>query len=98
MKYFSFQASSRSSSSPKNGVVEGTSGDDELGQFDFDADGDWIDNGDAIGESDADSVRSGAGNDTIWANDGDDTVHGEAGDDQIYVGQGDNIAFGGQRR
>ena len=79
----------------KNGVVEGTSGDDELGQFDFDADGDWIDNGDAIGESDADSVRSGAGNDTIWANDGDDTVHGEAGDDQIYVGQGDNIAFGG---
>ena len=78
-----------------DGVVDGTAGDDEIGQFYVDADGEWIDNGDAIGEGDGDSVRAGGGNDTVWSNDGNDTVHGEAGDDYIYVGAGDNVAFGG---
>ena len=78
-----------------DGVVDGTAGDDQLGQFYYDADGEWIDNGDAIGEGDGDSVRAGAGNDTVWSNDGDDTVHGEAGNDQIYLGGGNNVAFGG---
>lgn len=78
-----------------DGVVDGTAGADEMGQFYFDADGEWTDNGDAIGEGDGDSVRAGDGNDTIWAQDGNDTVHGEAGDDRISTGQGDNVAFGG---
>ncbi|MGJ8605509.1 MAG: Hint domain-containing protein [Marivita sp.] len=78
-----------------DGVVDGTSGDDQMGQFEFDADGEWIDNGDAIGESDADSVRAGDGNDTVWSGDGDDTVHGEAGNDQLNLGPGNNVAFGG---
>ena len=78
-----------------DGVVDGTAGDDQLGQFYFDADGEWIDNGDAIGEGDGDSVRAGAGNDTVWSNDGNDTVHGEAGNDQISLGGGNNVAFGG---
>ena len=78
-----------------DGVVDGTAGDDQIGQFYFDADGEWIDNGDAIGEGDGDSVRAGAGNDTIWANDGNNTVFGEAGNDQIYVGFGNNVVFGG---
>jgi len=78
-----------------DGVVNGTSGDDEIGQFYVDVDGEWIDNGDAIGESDSDSVLAGDGNDTVWSQDGSDTVHGEGGNDSIYLGSGDNIAFGG---
>ena len=78
-----------------DGIVQGTAGGDQIGQFYFDADGDWIDNGDAIGESDADSVRAGDGNDTVWSGDGDDTVHGEGGNDQINLGGGNNVAFGG---
>lgn len=78
-----------------DGVVDGTAGADQIGQFYVDADGEWIDNGDAIGEGDGDSVRAGDGNDTIWAGDGDDTVHGEAGDDLFDLGSGNNVAFGG---
>ncbi|WP_292290333.1 Hint domain-containing protein [Marivita sp.] len=78
-----------------DGVVDGTASADEIGQFYVDADGEWIDNGDAIGESDADSVRAGDGNDAIWSGDGDDTVHGEGGDDEIYLGTGNNVGFGG---
>ncbi|MDX5402824.1 MAG: hypothetical protein LPK02_11570, partial [Rhodobacterales bacterium] len=78
-----------------DGVIDGTSGDDELGQFSFDADGEWIDNGDAIGEGDGDSLRAGDGNDTIWSNNGSDSIHGEAGNDFIYTGDGDNVIFGG---
>jgi Ca2+-binding RTX toxin-like protein len=78
-----------------DGIVQGTAGGDQIGQFYFDADGDWVDNGDAIGEGDGDSIRAGDGNDTVWSNDGNDTVHGEGGNDQINLGGGNNVAFGG---
>lgn len=78
-----------------DGIVQGTAGGDQIGQFYFDADGDWVDNGDAIGEGDGDSIRAGDGNDTVWSNDGDDTVHGEGGNDRINLGGGNNVAFGG---
>lgn len=78
-----------------NYIVEGTAGADEIGQFYFDADGDWVDNDDALAGGEADSIRAGAGNDTVWANEGNDTIRGDDGNDLIYGGGENDVIFGG---
>lgn len=78
-----------------NYIVDGTAAGDEIGQFYFDADGDWVDNDDALGGGEADSIRAGAGNDTVWANEGNDTIQGDAGSDLIYGGGENDTIYGG---
>ncbi len=88
-----------------DGIVEGTSGDDQIDLgYAGDPDGDLVDAGDALGVGGTvgdgdyilagagnDSVTAGAGNDVIYGGDGADTVSGGAGDDFASLGAGDDV-------
>ncbi|WP_137701256.1 beta strand repeat-containing protein [Marimonas lutisalis] len=78
-----------------DGIVQGTAGADEIGQFYFDADGDWVENDDAPGGGEADAIHAGAGDDKVWSNEGNDTVYGEAGNDYLYTGSDNDSVHGG---
>lgn len=82
-----------------DGIVSGTTQDDLIDLLYVDADGDFIDNNDAIGTfgtlGEDDYVLAGAGNDTVYAGDGKDQVFGEAGADSIAGGIGDDSLVGG---
>tara|TARA_B110000977_G_scaffold111358_1_gene144465 strand:- start:620 stop:2440 length:1821 start_codon:yes stop_codon:yes gene_type:complete len=78
-----------------NYIVEGTSGDDLINAgYTGDPQGDMIDAGDALDNSDDDSVEAGAGNDTIASGSGDDTVMGGDGNDYVTAGSGNDEVFG----
>ena len=78
-----------------NYIVEGTSGDDLINAgYTGDPQGDMIDAGDALDNSDDDSVEAGAGNDTIASGSGDDTVMGGDGNDYVIAGSGNDEVFG----
>ena len=74
-----------------NGVVDGTSGADNLGPGFTDADGDQIDGTDGNN----DSIAGGAGNDTVNAGLGNDTVDGGIGNDSVAGGDGNDSLLGG---
>ena len=80
--------------------VDGTDGDDNLVQKgQSDPKGNTIDGGDGaaeviMGYGGQDSIRSGLGDDAVYAGDDDDTVNGEQGDDQIYGNHGRDILIG----
>ena len=79
----------------KDGVVEGTTGDDLIDTaYTGDPEGDRIDAGD-YNCTDADKVVAGAGNDTVLAGAANDTVFGEAGNDLIDGGAGNDLLDGG---
>ncbi|MDC0116257.1 cadherin-like domain-containing protein, partial [Octadecabacter sp.] len=83
-----------------DGTVSGTVGDDLIdADFVLDAEGDRIDNNDAIfgdvGSND-DVVDAGDGKDTVISGDGSDTVYGQGGDDTLLSGVGDDTVFGGE--
>lgn len=79
----------------KDGVVEGTTGDDLIDTaYTGDPEGDRIDAGD-YNCTDADKVLAGAGNDTVLAGAANDTVYGEAGNDLIDGGVGNDLLDGG---
>lgn len=83
---------------PRDGIVNGTPGDDLIDLDYVDSDGDRIDNDDAIIPGDGpndDRVFGGAGNDTIFGGIGDDTIFGDEGDDLLYGGPGDDVIDGG---
>lgn len=77
-------------------VIEGTSGDDEMG-FDLepDADGDRRDSNDAADGSNDDVFRAGAGNDTVFAGHGNDLIDAGHGNDSILAGEDDDTIYGG---
>lgn len=86
-----------------NYIVDGTSGDDQIGVFTVDADGDWIDNDDALGGGEQDLVYGYAGNDIIWSDEGNDSVYGGDGNlltadsndnDTIYSQGGNDLVYG----
>ena len=80
-----------------DGIVSGTAGADTISFGYVDADGDFIDNGDASlpGEfGDDDIVEAGAGNDTINAGFGNDEVDAGAGDDYVEGWVGDDMLSG----
>jgi len=91
----------------KDGIIEGTAGDDVI-QTGYlgDPDGDLVDGDDALGVGGTtgdgdyivagagdDSILSGAGDDVVYAGADNDTVFGGAGDDSVALGAGDD-AFG----
>ncbi len=81
-----------------DGIVSGTSSDDNIGPGYWDADGDAIDNGDAVlpGElGDDDFIDAGAGDDRINAGSGDDQVDAGDGNDEAYGGTGNDEIYGG---
>ncbi|SIQ89761.1 Hemolysin-type calcium-binding repeat-containing protein [Paracoccus thiocyanatus] len=70
-----------------DGYVDGTDGNDLIGDAYIDGSGDRVDAGDAIlpgALGDDDDIRAGAGNDTVYAGSGRDSVRGGAGDDVLY--------------
>ncbi|UWQ61144.1 Hint domain-containing protein [Leisingera caerulea] len=77
----------------RDGIVEGTSGDDLIdAAYTGDPDGDMVDNADATGPAagpDDDVILGGAGDDSIYAGAGDDTVEGGSGGDLIL---GDGVS------
>ncbi|MGH1414445.1 MAG: Hint domain-containing protein [Pelagimonas sp.] len=83
-----------------DGIVTGTSGNDDIGQFYFDAGGDWVDNNDASGAfgmtGQQDSINAGAGNDNVWAMEGADSVDGGTGNDMLDGGSGADTLLGGE--
>ncbi|PVA08340.1 Hint domain-containing protein [Thalassorhabdomicrobium marinisediminis] len=90
--------------------MTGTSGDDTIVLGYTDADGDQIDEGDAIlpGEYDDDdivfalggddTVRAGEGNDEVYGGSGNDSIEGNAGDDVLYGDTGGRAPEGGGGR
>lgn len=83
----------------KDGIVQGTSGDDIIGAgYTDDPHGDRVDNNDAILAGEApndDIIQAGAGDDHINAGAGDDEIDGGTGDDSITGGAGDDVIQGG---
>ena len=65
-------------------VVDGTTGDDSMGQGYTDAQGDQITTGDDV-------IDGGAGNDTIDASTGNDTLIGGAGNDRLSGNAGNDV-------
>ncbi|MCF2870611.1 cadherin-like domain-containing protein [Octadecabacter sp. G9-8] len=86
--------------STEDGYVDGTAGDDEIIVNEYeDADGDEIDDNDAIlpGEGAQDDiVLAGAGDDLVMAKDGDDEIYGGNGDDTLCGQDGDDVVYGGR--
>ncbi|MBS1303783.1 Hint domain-containing protein [Loktanella sp. SALINAS62] len=81
-----------------DGTVSGTAGDDLIGLGYTDADGDSIDDNDAVLAGDSgndDLIEAGAGNDTVFAGDGNDEIYGGTGADDLSGGTGDDTLFGG---
>ncbi|KAA0914679.1 type I secretion protein [Aquicoccus porphyridii] len=81
----------------KDGIVQGTAGDDLIDASyiePLENGSDRVDNDDAPDGGHADVIEAGAGNDTVLAGLGDDTVHGGTGDDLIDGGAGDDLLFG----
>jgi len=83
-----------------DGIVQGTVGDDIIGVFYFDADGEWVDNNDAYdalgNPTHADSILAGDGNDTVFAGVGDDYVEGGTGHDVIDGNEDNDTILGGE--
>ena len=83
--------------STPDGLIWGTSGDDLIGAGYIDANGDVIDNNDAIlsnpGSND-DEIYAVEGNDTIQSGLGDDRAYGGLGDDLVQTGVGNDYAQG----
>ena len=73
----------------KDGIVQGTTGNDSIGAGYADGGGDLIDGADG----DNDTVRAGTGNDTIASGAGNDVVLAGSGDDIADLGTG-NDTFG----
>jgi len=81
-----------------DGIVQGTGGNDQIDASYTEpvANGsDRVDNDDAPGGGNADSIEAGAGNDTVLAGLGDDTVSGGTGADSILGGAGNDSLLGG---
>ena len=76
-----------SGSGAANGVVNGTSGADNMQPGFVDRDGDRID-------AASNTIAAGAGNDTVDAGAGDDTVFGGSGDDSVKGNDGDDLIYG----
>lgn len=84
-----------SSNVSKDGIVEGTSGNDLIdANYTKDPEGDRIDAYDYKGTNN-DYVLAGAGNDTVKAGSGNDTVYGQAGNDLLYGEAGNDTLYGG---
>jgi Ca2+-binding RTX toxin-like protein len=85
----------------RDGFVSGTSGNDTIKSGYTDADGDKIDNNDAIlpGENGNDDiVIAGAGNDKVESLAGNDEVYGGGGRDTIDAGHGNDVVYGDSTR
>ena len=70
----------------RDGYVDGTNGDDVIGDGYTDADGDQVDANDAIlpGQTgDDDFIRAGGGSDEVYAGSGNDVVYGDEGGDTV---------------
>ena len=81
----------------KDGIVQGTDGDDLIDAayiepVEFGSD--RVDNNDAPDGSNDDLIMAGDGNDTVFAGLGEDTVFGGSGDDLLYGGAGDDLLYG----
>lgn len=90
-----------------DGIIYGSAGDDSIGAGYVDANGDVIDNNDAIlgapGSND-DEVYAGAGNDTVtgllgndflYGGDGNDSLSGGVGNDYMQGDAGNDAVLGG---
>ena len=83
--------------STPDGLIWGTGGDELIGAGYIDANGDIIDNNDAILSnpgSDDDEIYALDGNDTIQSLLGDDRAYGGTGDDLVQTGTGNDYAQG----
>ncbi len=73
----------------RDGIIFGTAGNDSIGAGYVDANGDVIDNNDAI------LSNPGSNDDEVYAGNGDDTVKGLLGNDYLYGGEGHDSLDGG---
>ena len=91
----------------RDGIVNGTIGDDVIGAGYTDTAGDQIDGNDAllpgqVGNDDIvqagdgnDSVEAGLGNDAVFGGDGSDSLYGGSDNDSLDGGNADDSLFGG---
>lgn len=83
-----------------DGIVQGTSGSDLIGNTYADIEGDRVDGSDGINDSIAagagdDTVLAGLGDDTVDGGTGNDSLSGEGGNDSLYGGLGNDALTGG---
>jgi Ca2+-binding RTX toxin-like protein len=84
------------STSPPDGIVDGTASDDYISATHTDAEGDSMNDGVGGGASgNGDTVLAGAGNDTVLSGVGDDSLSGGAGNDSLYGEDGNDTLEGG---
>ncbi|MEG4645588.1 Hint domain-containing protein [Paracoccus sp. APAP_BH8] len=93
----------------RDGIVDGTPGDDNMGPGYTDHQGDQIDGTDGLddiikagagndtvnGGLGNDHIEGGEGNDSLDGRDGNDSLYGGAGNDSLYGGSGDDLLDGG---
>lgn len=80
----------------KDGIVEGTAGNDVIdASYTGDPEGDRIDANGGLDGNNADSVVAGDGDDTVLSGAGNDTVQGGGGDDLLDGGAGNDVLQGG---
>ncbi|SEP94465.1 Hemolysin-type calcium-binding repeat-containing protein [Loktanella sp. DSM 29012] len=80
-----------------DGTVSGTAGADTIGLGYVDADGDTVDDNDAILAGDTgndDLIEAGGGDDSVFAGLGNDAVFGGSGNDTLDGGAGDDTLSG----
>ncbi|MGB7240634.1 MAG: Hint domain-containing protein [Sulfitobacter sp.] len=78
-----------------DGIVMGTSGDDDIDSGYTDNDGESVDGGDGTGPlGHEDVISAGLGNDSVESGLENDTVYGGSGDDTIDGGSGDDVLYG----
>lgn len=98
-KIFSWGSStSTTTSSSKDGIVEGDDGANNINTaYTGDPNGDFVDANDVIlgnvGSND-DIILAGGGNDTVLAGEGNDTVFGGSGDDKVFGENGHDVLVG----
>lgn len=76
-------------------VVEGTDLGETIDASFIDEDGDRVDFGDHIDNSNDDEIAAGGGNDSVLAGVGEDTVRGDEGNDTLLGQAGDDTLNGG---
>lgn len=83
-------------SAPLNYVVEGTAGADLINAaYTLDPEGNLVDANDALDGSNNDSIRAGAGKNTVNGGASNDTIDGGIGSDSIFAGIGNDFVDGG---
>ncbi len=79
----------------RDGLIEGTAGDDTIDDTYVDPDGDQVDGGSGTGTGGLnDSIEAGSGDDLIQSGQGDDTIDAGADNDTVEASDGNDVIYG----